>query len=114
MATRVLPKEDWQHYFDHLSSIMPTFLTEIEVAGLDIGDQVEGEWVPMTGISYDPKDDVLTVEIDNGKVLHNIRNPQEVVVDEDDAGLHSIEVKCGHGHLHVIKLKTPAELPPPK
>jgi len=111
MATRIIAKEDWQHYFDHLSSIMPTFLAEIEVAGLDIGDQVEGEWVPMTGISYDPKDDVLTVEIDNGKVLHNILNPQEVVVDEDDAGLHSIEVKCGHGHLHVIKLREPMALP---
>ena len=111
MATRIIDRQDWQHYFDHLSSIMPTFMVEIEVAGLDIGDQIEGEWVPMTGISYDPKSDLLTVELDNGKVMHNIDKPQQVAVEEDDAGLHSIEVKCGHGHIHALRLRTPLELP---
>ena len=111
MATRIIDRQDWQHYFDHLSSVMPTFMVEIEVAGLDIGDQIEGEWVPMTGISYDPKSDLLTVELDNGRGMHNIDKPQQVVVEEDDAGLLSIEVKCGHGHIHVLRLKTPLELP---
>lgn len=37
---------------------------EIEVALLDIGDQIEAEWVPLLGITYDPKDDPVVVLLD--------------------------------------------------
>jgi len=111
MATREIAKEHLKDYFDHFSMIMPTELVEIEVAGLDLGDQIEAEWAPMTGISYDPKDDVVVVELEDGKVQHSIRAPAEVVVDEDDNGIHSISIRCGEGHLHVLRLKEPRLLP---
>ncbi len=113
MATHKIEKEDLKHYFDHFSSVMPTQLVEIEVAGLDIGDQIEAEWVPLTGISYDPKDDVIVTSLDD-KLDHNIRKPKDIYVDEDDAGIHSIEVTCSEGHKHILKLRNPLELPPAK
>lgn len=111
MATQEIAKEHLKDYFDHFSMIMPTELVEIEVAGLDLGDQIEAEWAPMTGISYDPKDDIVVVELEDGKVQHTIRSPQEVVVDEGDEGIRSISIKCGEGHLHVLRLKEPRALP---
>lgn len=112
MANQNITKENLKDYFDHFSMIMPTELVEIEVAALDLGDQIEAEWTPMTGISYDPKDDIVVVDLDNGNLQHTIRSPQEVVVDEDDNGIRSITIKCGEGHLHVLHLKQPRSLPP--
>ncbi|RMG38784.1 MAG: hypothetical protein D6720_00600 [Gammaproteobacteria bacterium] len=112
MATQQIATEHLKDYFDHFSMIMPTELVEVEVAGLDLGDQIEAEWAPLTGISYDPKDDVVVVELDDGKVQHSIRSPQEVVVDEGEDGVHSISIKCGEGHLHLLRLKEPRTLPP--
>ena len=111
MSTRQIEKENLKAYLDHFSMIMPAELVEIEVASLNIGDQIEAEWVPMSGISYDPKDDVVVVELDNGNVMHNIRQPVEFWLDEDDSGVRSFEVKCAEGHLHIIRLKEPKKLP---
>lgn len=109
MAIRQIEKDQLKDYFDHFSMIMPAELVEIEVAGLDLGDQIEAEWVPLNGISYDPKDDVVVVDLE--KTEHTVRAPAEVVVDEGDDGIHSISIKCGEGHLHVLRLKEPRKLP---
>ncbi len=111
MSSQTLNKADWEHYFNHLSSVMSTFLAEVEVAGLDIGDQVEGEWVPLSGLAYDPKDDLITIDLDSSRVMHNVQNPVEVVVEEDDNGLKSLSIKDADGHLTILKLKTPMALP---
>ncbi len=112
MADRVLERDHWKDYFDHFSSVTGTELVELEVAGLDIGDQVEAEWLPLSGISYDPKDDVLVV--DAGEALqHLIRSPKAIRVQEDDSGIHSFEVEDGDGHVQIIRLKAPLALPAP-
>ncbi len=107
----LIAKEDLQHYFDHFSSVIPTQLVEIEVAGLDIGDQIAAEWVALEGISYDSKDDIIVVDLAD-EYQHTIKNPQQVAVEEDNDGIHSIEIKCGEGHLHILKLKNAMPLPP--
>ncbi len=111
MTTRQIERNDLKSYLDGFSTIMPTELVEIEVAALDIGDQIEAEWAPLSGITYDPKDDVVVVDIDDGAVEHMIRSPQEFIVDEDDNGIHSFSVRDADGRLHIIKLKAPKALP---
>lgn len=110
MATTQIEQERWKSYFDHLSSVMGTQLAEVEVAALNIGDQIAAEWVPVSGITYDPKDDVLVVDLEGAQ--HVIRSPREVVVDEDNSGIHSITVVCAEQHRHIIRLKAPMALPP--
>jgi hypothetical protein len=39
-------------------------VAEIEVASLDLGDQIQAEWLPLIGITYDPNDDVVEVALD--------------------------------------------------
>ncbi len=110
MATREIPQDHWKDYFDHFSMVMDSELVEIEVAGLDVGDQIEAEWLPLSGISYDPKDDVVVV--DAGDVLqHSIRKPRKIHVDEDDNGLHSMDIECAQGHHHILRFKAPLALP---
>ncbi len=111
MATRKIEKSHLKDYLDHFSSIMPDEQAEIEVAGLDLGDQIEAEWVTMSGISYDPKDDVVVVDINNGELQHMIRKPVDFEVTEDENGVHAFEIRCGEGHLHIVRLKTPQPAP---
>ncbi len=113
MTTHTIDRNDLEHYLDHFSGIMPTELVEIEVAGLDLGDQVEAEWVPLSGISYDPKDDVVVIDLNDGALQHMVRQPQEFVVEEDNAGIHSFSIRDNDGRLHLVKLKEPRELPEP-
>jgi hypothetical protein len=83
---------------------------EIEVASLDLGDQIVDEWVPMIGITYDSQDDLVDVALDRGNRL--IRHPQEIMVDEAPNGLASIALVDNEGARHVVRLKEPIALPP--
>ena len=56
---RTLKKSEWHGYFDRVSRALLGKRAKIEVASLVLGDQIEAEWVPVLGITYDQKDDVL-------------------------------------------------------
>lgn len=112
MATQIIEKEHLKDYLDHFSSVVPTELAEIEVASLDLGDQIAAEWTLLSGLSYDPKDDVIIVDLDNGNLRHTIQSPQEFVVQEGEDGISSFQIKCVKGHLHIVNFRQPRALPP--
>jgi len=56
---RQLPKSEWRGFFDLMSKALLGKRAEIEVASLDVGDQTVDEWVPLIGITYDSRDDLL-------------------------------------------------------
>jgi hypothetical protein len=64
MALTQLAKPEWQDYFDGVSKVLGAKLVEIEVTGLGLGDQVEVDWLPLIGLSYDPRGDVLAVIVE--------------------------------------------------
>jgi hypothetical protein len=109
MATKKLDKSQWESYFDQVSRHMGANLVEIEIAGLKLGSQIETEWVPLSGLSYDPKDHLFEVLSDN--LDHLIPKPREIYVDVSPEGLHSVEVIDGEGNHQIIRLKTPLALP---
>ena len=59
MTARKLDKSQWRTFFDRLSKTLEGKQAEIEVASLSLGDQVEAEWLPLHGITYDPNDDLV-------------------------------------------------------
>lgn len=107
---RKLARSDWREYFDRVSKALPGKLAEVEVAALDVGDQILAEWIPMLGITYDSNDDLLDVAFDRGS--HAIRRPREIVLEEDDAGLRSVAVIDQDGARQLVRLKQPLMLPP--
>ena len=76
MAVQKIDKGDWRAFFDWLSQSLLGARAEIEVASLDLGDQIEAEWLPLLGITYDDKDDLLEVALDG--LDHLIYGPREV------------------------------------
>src|SRR5438128_2920520 len=100
-----VPRADWRQFFDRMSSALLGKWAEIEVASLDLGDQIVAEWVPLVGITYDSRDDLLDVALDRANRL--IRRPQEIEIDESADGLKSVAVLDAEGIRHVLRLKTP-------
>lgn len=111
MTIRKLEKEKWHPYFDNMSKILTGMRAEIEVDSLKIGAQIEAEWLPLIGIVYDPKDDIIEVALEG--MDHLIRRPREVYVDQEAVELHSMEVIDDDDYHQIIKLREPLMLPAP-
>jgi Family of unknown function (DUF5335) len=105
-----VPRSEWRGFFDRMSKALLGKLAEIEVASLDLGDQIVAEWIPLLGITYDSRDDLLDVALDRSN--HLIRHPKEIVVDETATGLASVAVIDEEGARQVVRLKEPMMLPP--
>ncbi len=110
--SRKIPRAEWQVYFDRLAKILEAKEAELEVASLDLGAQIAAEWVPLIGIVYDPKGDLLEVALEDFD--HLIGQPQEIWVDEDDLLLVGLEVIDAEGTQHILRLRTPLMLPSPR
>jgi hypothetical protein len=111
MATRKLDKEKWRIFFDRMSAGLLGMRAEIEVDSLELGAQIEAEWLPVLGITYDPKDDILEIALEG--VDHLIHKPREIHVDEGIGGLESLLVVDGDGVKQIVKLREPLMLPAP-
>lgn len=75
MATRVLSKSEWQSFCDAISKGVANKLAQIEVTGLTLGDQIAAKWLPLLGITYEPKGDLLEIALEG--LDHLIHNPPE-------------------------------------
>lgn len=107
---RTLPQPEWRDFFDRTSRSLLGKWAEIEVASLRLGDQVIAEWIPLLGITYDSRDDVIDVALD--RINHLIPHPHDIVVEETPVGLASVAVIDGAGARQTVRLKEPLKLPP--
>lgn len=51
-------------FCDFLSDALVGKHAEIELASLALGSQIEAEWLPLQGIVYDSKDDIVEIALD--------------------------------------------------
>lgn len=106
MELRPIEKERWQVFIDELSRALQGNYVEIEVAGPIIGDQIEESWVPLSGLSYDPKEDVVFVHTEQFE--RAVHNPKEVVALQGDGmRVHSLVIKDAQGNVNTIKFRAP-------
>jgi Family of unknown function (DUF5335) len=106
---RKLERAGWRPFLDRVSKGIAGKQAEIEVASLDLGDQLEAEWVPLIGLVYDPKDDIVEVAVEG--LDHLIHKPRELYVEEEGGELLSLEVIDEDGTRSIIKLKDMLMLP---
>ena len=82
---------------------------EVEIAGLKSGGRIEARWVPLIGITYEPKGDVLEIALE--RLDHFIHEPRNMVVTDSPEGLESMEVVDFEGSKQVVKLMKPLRYP---
>jgi Family of unknown function (DUF5335) len=108
---RKMQRGEWQGYLDRVSKGLGAQQAELEVDALGLGAQIAHEWAPVSGISYDPKDDLVDVIIED--LDHMIAKPSEIWIDEIAGGLANVEVVDGEGRHHLVKFRAPLALPAP-
>lgn len=111
MTIRKLEKAKWRPFLDAVSKLLPAKVAEVEVASLKLGDQVQAEWLPLIGVTYDPKDDIVEVALEG--IDHLIYHPREIYLDNGSGTLTSLEIVDAEGTKQIVKLKDPLMLPRP-
>ncbi|MCP1908857.1 hypothetical protein ACVIWU_005808 [Bradyrhizobium sp. USDA 4509] len=106
-----LEKSQWSVYFDLISKALGGKHAEIEVTSLKLGDQVEADWLPFFGVSYDPKDDLISLVLEGHD--HLIRKPREIYIEGEGLELSSLEVIDADGVRQIVVLRDPLMLPAP-
>ena len=112
MTTEKLDKQRWRPFLEHMSKMLEGKRAEIEVASLKMGDQIAAEWLPLLGISYDPKGDLIEVALDG--VDHLISHPREIYVENGGPTLNSLEIVDAEGTRQIVQLREPLMLPAPQ
>jgi hypothetical protein len=111
MSDRVVERSGWAALAGVLSGQLKGARVEIEVAALDVGDQIQAEWVPLLGLAYDPKDDIFEVAV--AGLDHIIHEPESVVIQQDAAIARSLAIGTKGGDRHILRFREPLLLPPP-
>ena len=111
MALLKLEKSKWRTFFDRVSKRLVGKRAEIDVESLALGARVEGKWLPLFGIVYDPKNDLIEIAVED--LDHMVHKPREIYVDDGTTGLISLEVLDGDGVQHIVQFRDPLMLPLP-
>ena len=112
MAATEIDRSSWAPVFDSVTHCLTGMQAEIEVVSLDLGDQIEAAWTPLIGITYDRKNDLIEIALD--ELDHLVRSPRQVFIDYAVGGLlAAIEIIDADGNRQIVKLKEPLALPEP-
>ena len=109
MATRKLEKTEWGPYLAALSKTLTGQRAEIEVDSLRLGSQVEADWLPLLGITYDARGDAIDIALDG--LDHVVLKPAAIYVDQDPLRVSSLEVIDGDDERSIVKFREPLLLP---
>jgi hypothetical protein len=81
---------------------------ELDVASMDLGDRVEARWVPLLGMVFDARGDVLEIALDG--IGHSILSPREVLLEETERGLVAIEIVGTDDTVETLRFREPLRL----
>jgi hypothetical protein len=108
MSSQKIPREHWVKFFNDFSKKHMGWITNVELMGKDIGDQLEASGLPLVAISADLKDGEHSIEISLGGqpdsyFTHIINTPQAVEFEpaEPEPGVNEEGGVKGHEALEV-------------
>jgi len=114
MAYQSIDRSVWSTFSDRISSVLRGREVELEVIGLELGDQISAPLI-IDGVSYDSPGDALHVFMQAGTgrehVDHVIYSPQEIYIELSDAGVSQLAVMDGGGHKQFLWVRRLPQLP---
>ena len=108
---QAIDKAEWAFYCERISHALESVDAEVEVESPELGDQQETEWLPLIGISYDPKDDIIDIALEG--IDHIIEHPQKFQVDGVPGVLRALAITDEEGNRHLLRLRDALALPRP-
>jgi hypothetical protein len=111
VARRSLTRAEWRRYCDRISKETAGRRVELDVASLKLGDHVEARWLPLVGVVFDARGDVLEVALDG--IGHSIRSPRDLVLEETPRGLVALEIVAADQTVETLRFREPLRLERP-
>ena len=108
---RRLKKAEWRSYLDRIARALIGRRAAIEIRSPQFSNDIQAEWLPLQGISYDPRKDILEVAVTG--LRHMIRKPLHLVVEEDGGQLATLEIIDQDGLSQIVRLREDAARPAP-
>lgn len=103
---RALPKTQWGTFFDQVSKDLAGGRAIVEIQSLEfVGDHRQARSLPLIGITYDPKGDVLEIAMEG--LDHLIHAPQKISVKDGLKGLEAVEIVAADEQKQIVKLVKP-------
>jgi hypothetical protein len=108
--TKQITPDRMEQYFDGFSK---RFLrqdnrtADVEVLGMDLGDQVEGEGIRLIGITYEPKTRELEVELESG-TLRSYKPKEVWAIEEDDGFIQALEIVREDDTKEIVRVRRQA------
>jgi hypothetical protein len=111
MADISIEKKDWGGFLDWVTDSLSGARAEIDIVSLDIGAQVQARSLPLFGVTYDHKSNVIEIALEG--LDHLIHRPRSLVASVSESGLLSIEIIDEDEARQILKLTRPFALPAP-
>ena len=109
--TKQIPTDRMEQYFDGFSK---RFLkkdnnrtADVEVLGMDLGDQVEAEGIRLIGITYEPNTRELDVELEGGD-LRSFKPKEVWAIEEDDGFIRALEIVRDDDTKEIVRVRRQA------
>ncbi len=106
--TTHLERREWGAYFDNVSKRLAGKAVAIEVASLVLGSQTAAEWLPLFGVTYDHRNDLVAIMAEG--LDHMVRHPRDIFVETEGEDLLSMQVIQFDNTSQIIRFREP--LPP--
>jgi hypothetical protein len=106
-----LEKEAWPDFCQGVTRELGGKRAEIEIASVTIGAQIEAQWLPLLGVTYDRGRETLEIVLDGHD--HLVVEPQELYADYGPNGLESVGILDRHSDWQIMLLRDPLMLPSP-
>jgi hypothetical protein len=104
-----LDKTQLRELFDRVTKQLEGKQAHVEVASLQLGDQIQAKWLPLLGLSYDPHDDAVELMLEGIDVT--ISKPREIHFDGAGDQWNALDIVDANGVQHIVELKEPLLLP---
>ncbi len=111
MQYETIQPEAWKNFLEHVSKFNRGGLMELEIAGEDVGNQIEGKWAYFECASYDGSSDVIFLRTPSSG--HIIADPREICAGRDGHFMKSISIRDAEGCLQIINFRAPLLLEAP-
>ena len=107
MAIRTLPQAEWAAYFDAFfhrkQDAGRVDYAEVHMLSPEDGAQPQTRWLPLQGLTYDLKSDVLEVLMPG--LDHLVAHPRFIYVDEEAGRLDRFEVVRRDGTTEIVEIR---------
>ena len=111
MTSRILARSEWHFFFDRMANALRGKRAQVEITGLRLGDQIQAKSVPLVGITFDPKGELLEIAMEG--LDHLIHKPASIAILEGVDGLRGLEIVDSDQHRQIITLTSPLRLSAP-